>query len=78
MSFILNISVGNPRDHLVRNTDCCVYFPSIHGMTFLNILPLYLTDFIQIKCKEDAKMSSIIGAIGNIGSDLILEMIRRT
>ena len=28
--------------------------------------------------KEDAKMSSLIGVIGNIGSDLILEIIQRT
>ena len=59
---------------LIRNTDFSVYFSSIQGRTFL---PLYLTDFIQIKCKEDAKMSFLIGAIGNIGSDLILEIIRR-
>ena len=58
--------MGNQRDHLVRNTDFSVYFSSIQDRTFLNISPLYLTDFIQIKCKEDAKMSSLNGAIGNI------------
>ena len=68
--------MGNPRDHLVRNTDFSVYFSSIQGRTFLNIS--HPTDFIQIKCKEDAKISSLFGAIGNIGSDLILEIIRRT
>ena len=31
------LSVGNPRDNLVRNTDFSVYFPSIQGRTFLNI-----------------------------------------
>ena len=30
-------SVGNPRDHLVKNTDFSVYFSSIQGRTFLNI-----------------------------------------
>ena len=31
-------------------------------------------DFIEIKCKEDTKLSSSIGVIDNIGSDLILEI----
>ena len=33
----LDNSVGNQRDHLVRNTGYSVYFSSIQGRTFLNI-----------------------------------------